>query len=853
MSPDRQHRGDRHGGSSAAPAAVPTRHRRSRAARRAFVAGGALALVGAVAAIPLYASASVHGEKFVVAADGSGQDRTVQAAIDAAPADGVSRTIVIKKGTYHEVVNVPAGKTHLRIRGATGNPDDVVITFGNASGTPKPGSGTYGTAGSATATFSANDLSVEGVTISNSFDAAASPSIKEAQAVAVNAQADRQVFQNDRFLGHQDTVLAWSPEATAQNRQYFFDDFISGAVDFMFGNATAVFDHDNIQAVDNGAAAGGVNGFLTAANTDSAKKYGFLITNSTVSSNGQANTFYLGRPWHPTGTSVAQVVVRDTVLPAAIHADQPWTDMSGFPWTSARFFEYHNSGPGAVADKNAPQLSDAQASDYTAQKYLAGTDGWNPVGGIKAGGGSGGGNGTGGSTGGGSTAGLASGDSRTVTQPTLPTVCATVPSTLAMPDRIAATAQETAPPDTSRIQHALDGCVQTGTGSVAVKLTSSGADTAFLTGPLTIGHGVVLLLDSDTTLYGSRNPADFQISGQSQCGTVAAAGRGCRPLISVAGADAGIEALRSPSGSQGRIDGRGDLTMLGGSTTWWGLAHQAQVSGGNQNNPRLIQAVNSDNFTLYDVDLLNSPNFHVVYQGGNGFTAWGVRIKTPADARNTDGIDPAGSTNVTINDSYIQTGDDGVAIKGGSAASNMTIENSHFYGTHGISIGSETNGGVSNILFRDNTLTGTDSSGIVSASSAGIRIKSSAANGGKVSDVTYLNTCLDAVRAPLVFDTHYSGGSGSSIPQFTGIVVDGVKSADSPSGANSVFQGYSAVLPLGLTLKNVQLDAAKNTAQYAHISTANTNLALSGTGVTVTPTATDSAALSCSFPAYPAL
>lgn len=197
----------------------------------------------------------------------------------------------------------------------------------------------------------------------------------------------------------------------------------------------------------------------------------------------------------------------------------------------------------------------------------------------------------------------------------------------------------------------------------------------------------------------------------------------------------------------------------------------------------------SDNFTLYDVDLLNSPNFHVVYQGGNGFTAWGVRIKTPADARNTDGIDPAGSTNVTINDSYIQTGDDGVAIKGGSAASNMTIENSHFYGTHGISIGSETNGGVSNILFRNNTLTGTDSSGIVSGSSTGIRIKSSAKNGGKVSDVTYLNTCLSGVRAPIVFDTHYSGGSGSSIPQFTGIVVDGVTAVSSPSGAASVFQG----------------------------------------------------------------
>lgn len=125
MSDNRQLRRVRHGG-----------HRRSRAARRAFVAGGVLAVLAAAAAVPLYASASTHGVKLVVAADGSGKYRTVQAAIDAAPADGVSRTIVIKKGTYHEVVNVPAGKTHLRIKGATGNPDDVVITSGNANGTP---------------------------------------------------------------------------------------------------------------------------------------------------------------------------------------------------------------------------------------------------------------------------------------------------------------------------------------------------------------------------------------------------------------------------------------------------------------------------------------------------------------------------------------------------------------------------------------------------------------------------------------------------------------------------------------------------------------------------------------------
>ena len=117
-----------------------------------------------------------------------------------------------------------------------------------------------------------------------------------------------------------------------------------------------------------------------------------------------------------------------------------------------------------------------------------------------------------------------------------------------------------------------------------------------------------------------------------------------------------------------------------------------------------------NNLTVYDVDLVNAPLFHIYFEGGSGLTVWGVRIKTPATARNTDGIDPDSATNVTVNDSYIQDGDDGIAIKTNSgAASNITIENSHFYGTHGISIGSETQYGVSNVLVENNTVSGTDS------------------------------------------------------------------------------------------------------------------------------------------------
>jgi polygalacturonase len=449
----------------------------------------------------------------------------------------------------------------------------------------------------------------------------------------------------------------------------------------------------------------------------------------------------------------------------------------------------------------------------------------------------------------------ATGDSRTVNEPHVPTtVCQTLTSALSMANRRSGTDQEAVPPDTARLQSALNACTQAGTTPVAVKLVASGTHVAFLTAPLTIPQGVVLLVDSGVTLFGSLNGADYQLSGKPTCGTVATSSGGCKPLISVNGANSGIEGVRAASGAQGRIDGRGDLVLNGGTMSWWQLATLAQTENEQQNAPRLIQANSSNNFTLYDIDLINSPNFHVSYQNGNGFTAWGVRIKSPATARNTDGIDPSGATNVTIANSFVEAGDDGVAIKGGSAAStNITVRDSHFYGTHGISIGSETNSGVSNVLVERNTLTGTDSEGNASVSSIGLRIKSSAAAGGTVSTISYLTTCVTLVKQPLVFDTHYQNGTGSTTPFFTNILINGVRSTSSVGTSTNTLQGLDSGHPLGLTLENVSLDKTTATAQFANVGLFNSNLTPTGSGVTTGTVAGSGSVPTCTFPAYPAL
>jgi pectin methylesterase-like acyl-CoA thioesterase len=329
----------------------------------------------------------IHTSIPVITVGGSGQFRKVQDAINAVPADGAPHTIVIAKGIYHETITVPADRMRLTIKGATGNASDVVIYNDRAHGMAKPGGGVYGTQGSATATFRAADLTVTGVKIMNTFNPSEHPEIGpyDTQAVVVAAIGDRQVYSNDQFISTQDTVLTKATAPTAQTRQYFRDVYIKGTVDFLFGDATAVFDHSTLEETNRGAALGGN---IVAPNTDSSKKYGILITNSTIASSSAADTFTLGRPWHNTPTAIGQTLIRDTVLPIGIKTAGPWTDMTpDFSWRSARFFEYNNSGPGAIQVhcKGAcgfvtrPELSAAQAGDYTAAKYLAGTDGWNPT------------------------------------------------------------------------------------------------------------------------------------------------------------------------------------------------------------------------------------------------------------------------------------------------------------------------------------------------------------------------------------------------------------------------------------------------------------------------------------------
>jgi polygalacturonase len=379
-------------------------------------------------------------------------------------------------------------------------------------------------------------------------------------------------------------------------------------------------------------------------------------------------------------------------------------------------------------------------------------------------------------------------DTRNVTEPVIPQSCAVLKAALTAVDgnKTIAEADESKL-DTARIQNALDGCAK----GQAVVLKAEGAHNAFLTGPLDLKAGVTLVVDAKTTLFGSRDPKVYEVRAGS-CGIVDAGGRGCRAMINGAGvAGAGVM-------GDGTIDGRGWAKMMGKSTSWWEIAEEAR-KGGNQNCPRILVLSRCDDFTLYRVMLKNSANFHVAYSGGNGFTAWGVIIDTPKNARNTDGIDPGSSTNITIAHCYIKTGDDNVAIKAGGHVSHMTIAHNHFYTGHGMSIGSETNGGADAIRVTDLSIDGADN---------GIRIKSNSGKGGKVTDVVYEDVCIRDTKNPIYMDSDYAhfGRTGDKLPWFTGIVLKDVRVE---GGGKLTLQGYDPQHRLGMTFDNVQFSSPK--------------------------------------------
>ncbi len=297
---------------------------------------------------------------FTVAADGSGTQRTVQAAIDAAVARGGSArvTVRIRAGAYREVVVVPSNAPPITLYGENGDASQVVIAYDNANPTPigpatcpqvSSASGTCGTSGSATFTVNAASFQARDVTFSNDY-AEDSYASSNQSAVAFASQGDKTQLEGVRFLGNQDTLLLKSPAVGVIARHYLKDCHVEGDTDFIFGRGIVVIDGGAIRYLNRKP---GTAGYIFAPSTATTHLYGMLAAGVTFTADSGSPAVYLGRPWEeglsstpqPNPLPKGQLTVRDSKVNGVVNAMTPWArgTNGGEPSTAGRLNEYNNN------------------------------------------------------------------------------------------------------------------------------------------------------------------------------------------------------------------------------------------------------------------------------------------------------------------------------------------------------------------------------------------------------------------------------------------------------------------------------------------------------------------------------
>jgi pectinesterase len=295
--------------------------------------------------------------ELTVAADGSGQFKTVQEAVMAIPAGSLANPVIIriKPGTYKELIYVQREKRFFHLVGE--DAARTILSFDLYAGIEGRDGKPIGTFRTPSTVIDADDFTAENITFENS----AGP---KGQALAIRIDGDRAVFRNCRFMGWQDTLFI------NRGRHYFEGCTIAGHVDFIFGGATAFFEKCRIHCLE--------NGYITAASTPDNQPFGFVFSNCKITGESPDIKTYLGRPWRDFSSVIFLTTeMTDVVRPVGWHNwDKPEREKT------SRYAEYNNSGAGVSVQarvKWSRQLTKAEAQRVTVKNVLAGSDGWNPL------------------------------------------------------------------------------------------------------------------------------------------------------------------------------------------------------------------------------------------------------------------------------------------------------------------------------------------------------------------------------------------------------------------------------------------------------------------------------------------
>lgn len=299
-----------------------------------------------------------------------GDDADLVPSLSLALADPDAEVIVLHPGRYVEQVVISPRARPLLIRSADDDPAGVVLSFDLRQGDRGP-SGMHLVQDCATLTVDADDVTLRGITIANTFDKDAGADLPDSQALALRTRGTRILIERCRLLGKQDTVLLDTSSPAQVRHVHLRDCLIEGDVDFVYGAATALIEGGEIRSVG--------RGYIAAPSTAAENPRGFCFHRVALTAAPQVpdGGVRLARPWHPGGRpeAVGYAHFVDCRLGPHIAADR-WQEMGGFSWRdAARFGEADSTlAPGAVAASPEHAL----ASDADPTTHLAGWDGVPP-------------------------------------------------------------------------------------------------------------------------------------------------------------------------------------------------------------------------------------------------------------------------------------------------------------------------------------------------------------------------------------------------------------------------------------------------------------------------------------------
>ncbi|RYZ27258.1 MAG: pectin esterase [Chitinophagaceae bacterium] len=309
-----------------------------------------------VLTILILAISSFAQKRLVVAKDGTGSFTTVQAALNAVPKKNKKPFIIyIKNGIYKEKLFLDSTKNYVTILGE--DKFNTVLTYDDHAGKIDPAGKTINTRTSWSFKVLADDFTAKNITFQN--DAG----FNAGQAVAVEADGDRAIFRNCRFIGFQDVLF--TPKDNS--RQYYENCYIEGTTDFIFGAATVWFQQCHIHSKK--------NSHVTAADTPKEKQFGYVFNDCVLTGDSSLHNVSLGRPWQP----YSNVVYMKSYIGQHIKAEgwSAWNNNNNH--LTARYAEYKNYGPSANISTRvnwSKQLTDEEAKKYKLQNIFGD---WNPL------------------------------------------------------------------------------------------------------------------------------------------------------------------------------------------------------------------------------------------------------------------------------------------------------------------------------------------------------------------------------------------------------------------------------------------------------------------------------------------